>query len=61
MRSAHTMQAGGYAARRLIITAVLLFVIVLILAFWVTDGFRKQNWRDIIEWHQYQLEQSEMG
>lgn len=55
------LAGGGFAVRRLIYVGLLQAVIGLALAWFVTDGFRQQNWRDILEWRQYQLEQSEMG
>lgn len=61
VRDAHAMRAGGaYAVRRLVISAVILALIAGGLLWWVTDGFRQQNWRDIIEWHEYQREQTQL-
>lgn len=58
----HAMLAGGgFAVRRLIILVVMFTLIAVFLAWWVTDGFRQMNWRDLVEWRQYQIEQMEMG
>lgn len=59
----HAMRAGGgFAARRLIISLAILALIGIVLAWWVTDGFRGQNWRDVVEWRLYEYEQkAEMG
>lgn len=55
------LAGGGFAVRRLIILVVMFTLIAVFLAWWVTDGFRQMNWRDLVEWRQYQIEQMEMG
>lgn len=51
---------GGYAARRLLVSMVILALIGFALTWFVTDGFRALGWRDLIEWREYQTEQAKL-